>query len=191
MKDYLCLLRLRDSVGASTVGVLPYCGRMQGKLHWSICFHSMHAWVLETSLYYNKTFLSCRSLMLSSQHSIRPQTLKDMTDTSTLPFQSVSTDHLPFPPYRCPVHTQQSFSVYCESCKKCICHECALWGEVSDCNATLLPLGGLLISVPQHKGHNCKPIEFVFERQKELCKAEVRACVNKFTLMHLRSTQEL
>ena len=30
---------------------------------------------------------------------------------------------------RCVVHKQNKISVYCESCKKCICHECALWGR--------------------------------------------------------------
>ena len=30
---------------------------------------------------------------------------------------------------RCLMHKQNKISVYCETCKKCICHECALWGK--------------------------------------------------------------
>lgn len=33
------------------------------------------------------------------------------------------------PSLRCPLHEQNRANIYCETCQKIICHECALWAE--------------------------------------------------------------
>ncbi|XP_012225328.1 serine-rich adhesin for platelets-like isoform X2 [Linepithema humile] len=54
---------------------------------------------------------------------------------------------------RCTVH-QEKLSVYCWTCRKCICHQCALWGGT-------------------HSGHTFKPLEDVYEQHVTQIKAEV------------------
>lgn len=45
---------------------------------------------------------------------------------------------------RCEEH-QEKLSVYCWTCRQCICHQCALWGG-------------------KHAGHEFKPLEDVYEQ---------------------------
>ncbi|KAG5322098.1 TRI37 ligase, partial [Acromyrmex heyeri] len=54
---------------------------------------------------------------------------------------------------RCTAH-QEKLSVYCWTCRKCICHQCALWGGT-------------------HSGHTFKPLEDVYEQHVSQIKAEV------------------
>ncbi|XP_011863279.1 PREDICTED: E3 ubiquitin-protein ligase TRIM37-like [Vollenhovia emeryi] len=54
---------------------------------------------------------------------------------------------------RCAAH-QEKLSVYCWTCRKCICHQCALWGGT-------------------HSGHTFKPLEDVYEQHVTQIKAEV------------------
>jgi len=55
--------------------------------------------------------------------------------------------------HRCAAH-QEKLSVYCWTCRKCICHQCALWGGT-------------------HSGHTFKPLEDVYEQHVTQIKAEV------------------
>lgn len=54
---------------------------------------------------------------------------------------------------RCTVH-REKLSVYCWTCRRCICHQCALWGGT-------------------HSGHTFKPLEEVYEQHVTQIKAEV------------------
>ncbi|XP_029162768.1 uncharacterized protein LOC114934268 [Nylanderia fulva] len=54
---------------------------------------------------------------------------------------------------RCTVH-QEKLSVYCWTCRKCICHQCALWGGT-------------------HSGHTFKPLEDVHEQHVTQIKGEI------------------
>ncbi|KAL0115521.1 hypothetical protein PUN28_010800 [Cardiocondyla obscurior] len=54
---------------------------------------------------------------------------------------------------RCTAH-QEKLSVYCWTCRKCICHQCALWGGT-------------------HSGHTFKPLQDVYEQHVSQIKAEV------------------
>ena len=54
---------------------------------------------------------------------------------------------------RCTVH-HEKLSVYCWTCRRCICHQCALWGGT-------------------HSGHTFKPLEEVYEQHVTQIKAEV------------------
>ncbi|XP_046391050.1 E3 ubiquitin-protein ligase TRIM37-like isoform X1 [Ischnura elegans] len=56
---------------------------------------------------------------------------------------------------RCPDHPGEHMTVFCESCSKCICHRCALWGGTA------------------HAGHSFKPIAEVYEQHVQRIKAEV------------------
>lgn len=54
---------------------------------------------------------------------------------------------------RCESH-QEKLSVYCWTCRRCICHQCALWGGT-------------------HSGHTFKPLEEVYEQHTTQIKDEV------------------
>ena len=54
---------------------------------------------------------------------------------------------------KCAVH-REKMSVYCESCKVCICHECALWSQ-------------------EHKGHDFKPLDQIYKDHVEILQVEV------------------
>lgn len=49
---------------------------------------------------------------------------------------------------RCDIHRQEKLSVYCLTCKKSICHECALFGG-------------------SHMSHQFKPLDEVYEANKQ------------------------
>nr|CAD7438555.1 unnamed protein product [Timema bartmani] len=55
---------------------------------------------------------------------------------------------------RCELHHHEKLSVYCWSCRQCICHQCALWGGT-------------------HSGHTFKPLEEVYEQHVSQIKDEV------------------
>lgn len=54
---------------------------------------------------------------------------------------------------RCDTH-QEKLSVFCWTCRCCICHQCALWGGT-------------------HSGHMFKPLEEVYEQHMMQIKVEV------------------
>ncbi len=54
---------------------------------------------------------------------------------------------------KCNIH-HEKMSVYCETCKTSICHECALWSQ-------------------EHKEHNFKPLDMIFKRNTQILQEEV------------------
>uniref|UniRef100_A0A0K8SA98 E3 ubiquitin-protein ligase TRIM37 n=1 Tax=Lygus hesperus TaxID=30085 RepID=A0A0K8SA98_LYGHE len=54
---------------------------------------------------------------------------------------------------RCTIHDER-LSVYCWTCRRCICHQCALWGGT-------------------HSGHTFKPLEEVYEQHTTQIKEEI------------------
>ncbi|XP_047344875.1 uncharacterized protein LOC124947157 isoform X2 [Vespa velutina] len=54
---------------------------------------------------------------------------------------------------RCTIH-QEKLSVFCWTCRRCICHQCALWGGT-------------------HSGHTFKPLEEVYEQHVNQIKLEI------------------
>lgn len=54
----------------------------------------------------------------------------------------------------CPTHNEEKLSVYCWTCKICICHKCALWGGT-------------------HSNHTFKQLELVYETHLSQVKEEV------------------
>lgn len=55
---------------------------------------------------------------------------------------------------KCKTH-HEKMSVYCETCKTSICHECALWSK-------------------EHKEHSFKPLDLIFKRNTQILEKEVR-----------------
>ncbi|KAG8231268.1 hypothetical protein J437_LFUL011122 [Ladona fulva] len=56
---------------------------------------------------------------------------------------------------RCGDHLDENLTVFCESCSKCICHRCALWGGTT------------------HAGHSFKPIAEVHELHIQQIKEDI------------------
>ena len=54
---------------------------------------------------------------------------------------------------QCEVH-QEKLSVYCWTCSKCICHQCALWGG-------------------NHSGHTFKPLDDIYSQHVGRVREEV------------------
>ena len=48
---------------------------------------------------------------------------------------------------------KEKMSVYCETCRECICHKCALWGS--------------------HHSHTLKPLDDFYKRHVEILQGEV------------------
>ena len=55
--------------------------------------------------------------------------------------------------FRCECH-QEKLSVFCWTCGKCICHQCALWGGT-------------------HSGHTFKPLDEVYEHHLNQIRDEI------------------
>ncbi len=57
---------------------------------------------------------------------------------------------------KCALHNEK-MSVYCENCKECICHECALWSE-------------------KHSNHrqSLKPLNMFYKKHMDILQGEVR-----------------
>lgn len=81
---------------------------------------------------------------------------------------------------RCEDH-QEKLSVYCWTCKQCICHQCALWGgtvsytfriylkQARNTEISLIPVGfhksvmyNEFFFLLQHSGHTFKPLDDVY-----------------------------
>lgn len=58
----------------------------------------------------------------------------------------------------CPHHPDEKLSVYCWTCKICICHKCALWGGSCSSN---------------HANHTFKQLELIYETHLSQVKEEV------------------
>lgn len=63
--------------------------------------------------------------------------------------------------YRCTIH-HEKLSVYCWPCRKCICHQCALWGGT-------------------HSGHTFRPLEEVYDEHVTQIKTEVSQLNRRLT----------
>merc|ERR1719427_780272 len=63
------------------------------------------------------------------------------------PLPAIKEDH-------CERHTEEKLSVYCWTCRKCICHQCALWGGT-------------------HSGHTFKPLDEIYEQHVGRVREEV------------------
>lgn len=63
---------------------------------------------------------------------------------------------------KCDLHKNEKLSVYCLTCKKCICHQCALFGG-------------------QHASHGFKPMDEVYEHHKEQITDQIKTLKRRHT----------
>ncbi|XP_059144246.1 E3 ubiquitin-protein ligase TRIM37-like isoform X1 [Physella acuta] len=134
---FICMEKLRDA------RLCPHCSKL-------CCFPCIRRWLTEqrsqcphcrASLHIHE-LVNCRwaeevtQQLDTLQHST-PQSRGDGPSRKEI----------------CNEH-QEKLSVYCWTCKLCICHQCALWGGT-------------------HSGHTFKPLEGIYEEHKSKLSAEL------------------
>ncbi|XP_031553349.1 E3 ubiquitin-protein ligase TRIM37-like isoform X1 [Actinia tenebrosa] len=135
---FICMERLRDA------RLCPHCSKL-------CCFLCIRRWLTEqrpqcphcrASLHLHE-LIHCRwveevTQQLDSLQLTAPAKGRDDTDKD-----------------RCEIH-HEKLSVYCTTCKKCICHQCALWGGT-------------------HSGHTFKPLDEIYDQHVSSITDEVAA----------------
>ncbi|XP_065338138.1 E3 ubiquitin-protein ligase TRIM37-like isoform X2 [Cloeon dipterum] len=136
---FICMEKLRDA------HLCPHCSKL-------CCYLCIRRWLTETrsqcphcraSLHLHE-LVNCRWVEDVTQQL---DSLQAMGAANTDGTDNVDKDS------RCESH-QEKLSVYCWTCQRCICHQCALWGGT-------------------HSGHTFKPLEEVYEQHISQIKDEV------------------
>ncbi|KAL5017120.1 hypothetical protein ScPMuIL_006709 [Solemya velum] len=123
---FICMEKLRDA------RLCPHCSKL-------CCFTCIRRWLTEqrsqcphcrASLHLHE-LVNCRwaeevTMQLDTLQQWTPQTKREVVEKD-----------------KCDEH-QEKLTVYCWTCKQCICHQCALWGGT-------------------HSGHTFKPLDGVYE----------------------------
>ncbi|KAJ9575105.1 hypothetical protein L9F63_007766, partial [Diploptera punctata] len=134
---FICMEKLRDA------HLCPHCSKL-------CCYVCIRRWLTEqrsqcphcrASLHLHE-LVNCRWVEEVTQQLDTLQAV-GLTNTRT---DDCDRD-------RCENH-QEKLSVYCWTCRRCICHQCALWGGT-------------------HSGHTFKPLEEVYEQHITQIKDEV------------------
>lgn len=135
---FICMEKLRDA------RLCPHCSKM-------CCFLCIRRWLTEqrpqcphcrASLHLHE-LVHCRwveevTQQLDSLQLTGPPKAKEDADKD-----------------RCDIH-HEKLSVFCSTCKQCICHQCALWGGT-------------------HSGHTFKPLDEVYDQHVSSITDEVAA----------------
>ncbi|XP_059478325.1 E3 ubiquitin-protein ligase TRIM37-like [Neocloeon triangulifer] len=136
---FICMEKLRDA------HLCPHCSKL-------CCYLCIRRWLTETrsqcphcraSLHLHE-LVNCRWVEDVTQQL---DSLQAMGATNSEGTDGLDKDS------RCESH-QEKLSVYCWTCQRCICHQCALWGGT-------------------HSGHTFKPLEEVYEQHISQIKDEV------------------
>ncbi|XP_070150409.1 uro-adherence factor A isoform X2 [Polyergus mexicanus] len=134
---FICMEKLRDA------HLCPHCSKL-------CCYTCIRKWLTEQ----RSQCPHCRA-SLHLHELVNCRWVEEVTQQlDTLQAVCISNfRHNDSSRDRCTVH-QEKLSVYCWTCRKCICHQCALWGGT-------------------HSGHTFKPLEDVYEQHVTQIKAEV------------------
>lgn len=134
---FICMEKLRDA------HLCPHCSKL-------CCYTCIRRWLTEQ----RSQCPHCRA-SLHLHELVNCRWVEEVTQQlDTLQAVCISNfRHEDSSRDRCAVH-QEKLSVYCWTCRKCICHQCALWGGT-------------------HSGHTFKPLEDVYEQHVTQIKAEV------------------
>lgn len=137
-KCFICMEKLRDA------HLCPHCSKL-------CCYLCIRRWLMEQQ---QQQCPHCRaSLLLSELVNCRwVEEVTQQLDTLQA-VSSAASNKGESECDRCPLH-QEKLSVYCWTCRKCICHQCALWGG-------------------HHSGHTFKPLDEVYEQHYSQIKEEV------------------
>lgn len=121
---FICMEKLRDA------RLCPHCSKL-------CCYTCIRRWLTETRM----QCPHCRA-PLHINELVNCRWAEEVTQQLDLLQHTVplkSSDDLD----KCPEH-KEKISVYCITCKQCICHQCALWGG-------------------KHSGHTFKPIDSEYD----------------------------
>ncbi|XP_017882456.1 E3 ubiquitin-protein ligase TRIM37-like isoform X2 [Ceratina calcarata] len=134
---FICMEKLRDA------HLCPHCSKL-------CCYTCIRRWLTEQ----RSQCPHCRA-SLHLHELVNCRWVEEVTQQlDTLQAVGISNSrHDDSNRDRCTVH-HEKLSVYCWTCRRCICHQCALWGGT-------------------HSGHTFKPLEEVYEQHVTQIKAEV------------------
>lgn len=134
---FICMEKLRDA------HLCPHCSKL-------CCYTCIRRWLTEQ----RSQCPHCRA-SLHLHELVNCRWVEEVTQQlDTLQAVGItSSRHSDSSRDRCTVH-HEKLSVYCWTCRRCICHQCALWGGT-------------------HSGHTFKPLEEVYEQHVTQIKAEV------------------
>nr|CAD7258612.1 unnamed protein product [Timema shepardi] len=135
---FICMEKLRDA------HLCPHCSKL-------CCYVCIRRWLTEQ----RSQCPHCRA-SLHLNELVNCRWAEEVTQQlDTLQAATLFTGRIPdVDKDRCELHHHEKLSVYCWSCRQCICHQCALWGGT-------------------HSGHTFKPLEEVYEQHVTQIKDEV------------------
>nr|CAD7452564.1 unnamed protein product [Timema tahoe] len=135
---FICMEKLRDA------HLCPHCSKL-------CCYVCIRRWLTEQ----RSQCPHCRA-SLHLHELVNCRWAEEVTQQlDTLQAATLFTGRIPdIDKDRCELHHHEKLSVYCWSCRQCICHQCALWGGT-------------------HSGHTFKPLEEVYEQHVSQIKDEV------------------
>ncbi|XP_046744959.1 E3 ubiquitin-protein ligase TRIM37-like isoform X2 [Diprion similis] len=134
---FICMEKLRDA------HLCPHCSKL-------CCYVCIRRWLTEQ----RSQCPHCRA-SLHLHELVNCRWVEEVTQQlDTLQAVGISNSrHDDSSRDRCTTH-HEKLSVYCWTCRRCICHQCALWGGT-------------------HSGHTFKPLEEVYEQHVTQIKDEV------------------
>lgn len=133
---FICMEKLRDA------HLCPHCSKL-------CCFMCIRRWLTEQ----RSQCPHCRA-SLHLHELVNCRWVEEVTQQlDTLQMVGTTTKADDLDKDRCDTH-QEKLSVYCWTCRKCICHQCALWGGT-------------------HSGHMFKPLDEVYEQHVTQIKEDI------------------
>ncbi|CAH1184906.1 unnamed protein product [Phyllotreta striolata] len=133
---FICMEKLRDA------HLCPHCSKL-------CCYVCIRRWLTEQ----RSQCPHCRA-SLHLHELVNCRWVEEVTQQlDTLQTVNLATGRNEDDKDKCSTHLEK-LSVYCWTCKCCICHQCALWGGT-------------------HSGHTFKPLDEVFEQHVAKIKEEI------------------
>uniref|UniRef100_T1IL37 RING-type domain-containing protein n=1 Tax=Strigamia maritima TaxID=126957 RepID=T1IL37_STRMM len=143
---FICMEKLRDA------HLCPHCSKL-------CCFMCIRRWLTEQ----RSQCPHCRA-SLHLHELVNCRWVEEVTQQlDTLQMVGTTNKSDDQDKDRCETH-QEKLSVYCWTCRKCICHQCALWGgTVRDTKENTI----------KHSGHTFKPLDEVYDQHVTQIKEEI------------------
>ncbi|XP_035691993.1 E3 ubiquitin-protein ligase TRIM37-like isoform X1 [Branchiostoma floridae] len=140
---FICMEKLRDA------RLCPHCSKL-------CCFMCIRRWLTEQ----RSQCPHCRA-SLQLHELVNCRWAEEVTQQlDTLQMCGMGAKHSDDDRDKCEVH-QEKLSVFCWTCRKCICHQCALWGGT--------------VCTDMHGGHTFKPLDEVYDQHVGNINEEVAA----------------
>ena len=135
---FICMEKLRNA------HLCPHCSKL-------CCYMCIRRWLTEQ----RSQCPHCRA-SLHIHELVNCRWVEEVTQQLDTLKEAGSRQELEVTPHKedqCEKH-EEKLSVYCWTCKKCICHQCALWGGT-------------------HSGHTFKPLDEIYDQHVVRVKEEV------------------